>query len=46
MSKRAEQKRVESPLAKYNGAGQLFCALCAAPVKNEMFWTGHLNGEE
>ncbi len=35
-------KRIESPLAKYNSAGQLFCVLCNIQIKNEMFWTGEL----
>lgn len=37
-------KKIESPLAKYNAVGQLFCILCNQLVKNEMVWTGHVSG--
>jgi len=37
-------KKIDSPLAKYNSTGQLFCVLCNVPVKSDMFWTGHVNG--
>ncbi|ODM93222.1 putative zinc finger protein [Orchesella cincta] len=39
-------KKIESPLAKYNSTGQLFCVLCNAQVKNEIYWTGHINGKQ
>jgi len=39
------KKKIDSPLAKYNNVGQLFCVLCNCQVKNEMFWTGHVNGK-
>jgi zinc finger protein 830 len=39
------KKKIDSPLAKYNSNGQLFCVLCNSQVKNEMFWTGHINGK-
>jgi len=37
-------KKIDSPLAKYNAAGQLFCVLCNQSVKNELVWTAHING--
>lgn len=42
----SRQKKIDSPLAKYNSAGQLFCVLCNAQVKNEIYWTGHINGKQ
>ncbi|CAL8108744.1 unnamed protein product [Orchesella dallaii] len=39
-------KKIDSPLAKYNSTGQLFCVLCNSQVKNEIFWTGHINGKQ
>lgn len=30
---------------RYSTSGQLFCVLCNAQVKNELFWTGHVNGK-
>ncbi|KAI7809785.1 putative zinc finger protein 830-like, partial [Triplophysa rosa] len=40
------QKRVESPYAKYNSAGQLSCALCNAPVKSALLWQTHVLGKQ
>lgn len=40
----SRQKKIDSPLAKYNSTGQLFCVLCNTQVKNEIYWTGHING--
>jgi len=37
--------KIDSPLAKYNSTGQLYCVLCNTPVKNEIYWTGHVNGK-
>lgn len=39
-------KKVESPLAKYNSAGQLSCIVCNSVVKNELVWTAHINGRQ
>jgi len=39
-------KKIESPLAKYNSAGQLSCVLCNTIVKSEMVWTAHVNGRQ
>jgi len=39
-------KKIESPLAKYNSAGQLTCAVCNVVVKSEMVWTAHVNGRQ
>ena len=39
-------KKIESPLAKYNSAGQLTCVVCNAVVKSEMVWTAHINGKQ
>jgi len=37
-------KKIDSPLAKYNSAGQLTCIVCNSVVKNELVWTAHVNG--
>lgn len=37
-------KKIDSPLAKYNSAGQLTCIVCNCVVKNELVWTAHVNG--
>ena len=39
-------KKIESPLAKYNSAGQLTCVICNVVVKTEMVWTAHVNGRQ
>lgn len=39
-------KKIESPLAKYNNAGQLTCVICNVVVKSEMVWTAHINGRQ
>lgn len=31
---------------KYNNAGQLFCVLCNAPVKNELLWNAHIQSKK
>ncbi|KAA0719627.1 Zinc finger protein 830 [Triplophysa tibetana] len=40
------QKRVDSPYAKYNSAGQLSCALCNAPIKSALLWQTHVLGKQ
>ncbi|XP_012581441.1 PREDICTED: zinc finger protein 830 [Condylura cristata] len=40
------RKRIESPFAKYNRLGHLSCALCNAPVKNELLWQTHVLGKQ
>uniref|UniRef100_A0AAY4A1Q6 Zinc finger protein 830 n=2 Tax=Denticeps clupeoides TaxID=299321 RepID=A0AAY4A1Q6_9TELE len=40
------KKRVESPFAKYSGAGQLSCVLCGVPVKSELLWQTHVLGKQ
>ncbi|XP_012504149.1 PREDICTED: zinc finger protein 830 [Propithecus coquereli] len=42
----ANRKRIESPFAKYNRLGQLSCALCNTPVKNELLWQTHVLGKQ
>ena len=44
-SKLASQKRIESPLAKYNSIGQLTCIICNLVVKSENLWNTHLNSK-
>lgn len=39
-------KKIESPLAKYNSAGQLMCVVCNVVVKSEKVWTAHINGRQ
>lgn len=39
------QKRIESPLAKYNSIGQLSCIICNQAVKSEVLWNAHLNSK-
>jgi zinc finger protein 830 len=39
-------KKIDSPLAKYNSAGQLTCIVCNSVVKNELVWTAHINGRQ
>lgn len=38
-------KKIESPLAKYNEAGQLTCILCNSVVRSEAVWTVHINAK-
>ncbi|XP_004608633.2 zinc finger protein 830 [Sorex araneus] len=40
------RKQIASPFAKYNRLGQLSCALCNAPVKNELLWQTHVLGKQ
>lgn len=39
-------KKIESPLAKYNEAGQLTCILCNSVVRSEAVWTVHVNAKQ
>ncbi|KRT80156.1 hypothetical protein AMK59_7576 [Oryctes borbonicus] len=39
-------KRIESPLAKYNEAGQLTCILCKSVVRSENVWSVHVNAKQ
>ena len=39
-------KKIDSPLAKYNSAGQLTCIVCNTIIKSEMVWTAHINGRQ
>jgi zinc finger protein 830 len=38
-------KKIESPLAKYNSAGQLTCIICDQVVKSELVWNAHVNSK-
>ncbi|XP_038653642.1 zinc finger protein 830 [Scyliorhinus canicula] len=42
----AGNKRIDSPLAKYNSLGHLSCVLCSAPIKNELLWQTHVLGKQ
>ncbi|XP_053681426.1 zinc finger protein 830 [Anopheles nili] len=42
----ATAKRIESPLAKYNDAGQLMCILCRSVVRSEAVWKVHINSKQ
>ncbi|XP_041040360.1 zinc finger protein 830 [Carcharodon carcharias] len=42
----AGNKRIESPLAKYNSLGHLSCVLCSTPIKNELLWQTHILGKQ
>ncbi|XP_058059687.1 zinc finger protein 830 [Anopheles bellator] len=39
-------KRIESPLARYNDAGQLSCVLCKSVVRSEAVWKVHINSKQ
>ncbi|XP_017781084.1 PREDICTED: zinc finger protein 830 [Nicrophorus vespilloides] len=39
-------KKIDSPLAKYNEAGQLTCVLCKSVVRSEAVWPIHLNAKQ
>ncbi|XP_078378375.1 zinc finger protein 830-like [Oculina patagonica] len=45
-SQKEMKKKIESPLAKYNSAGQLFCVLCDIPIKSAILWTSHVLGRK
>ncbi|KAI8067196.1 hypothetical protein BC940DRAFT_301488 [Gongronella butleri] len=40
------QKRVEHPLAKYDNAGRLSCAVCQQGIKSAAVWSSHLTSSE
>lgn len=42
---RLVSKKIDSPLARYNNAGQLSCILCTLPVKSDLMWVAHVNGK-
>lgn len=35
-------KRIESPLAKYDEAGKLWCVVCNIVIHSESIWSSHL----
>lgn len=35
-------KRIDSPLARYDAAGRLFCTVCRLQIANESNWSSHL----
>lgn len=41
-----DSPRVDSPLAKYNDAGQLMCVLCRSVVRSAAVWKVHLNSKQ
>ena len=43
--KLSAQKRIESPIAKYNSTGQLTCIVCNQVVKSELMWNAHINSK-
>ncbi|XP_072019783.1 zinc finger protein 830-like [Amphiura filiformis] len=43
---KSSSKRIESPLAKYNSIGQLWCVVCNAQVKSEIVWPAHIQGRK
>ncbi|XP_058461255.1 zinc finger protein 830 [Malaya genurostris] len=42
----ASTRKIDSPLAKYNEAGQLTCALCRSVVRSEAVWKVHINSKQ
>lgn len=45
-TKNQKATKIESPLAKYNEAGQLMCILCKSVVRSEAVWTVHVNAKQ
>lgn len=45
-NRREVKKKIESPLAKYNSSGQLFCVLCNIPIKSAILWNSHVLGKK
>ncbi|GBP48616.1 Zinc finger protein 830 [Eumeta japonica] len=41
-----ETSKINNPLAKYNEAGQLTCALCNSVVRSENVWQVHVNTKQ
>ncbi|XP_058960194.2 zinc finger protein 830-like isoform X1 [Pocillopora verrucosa] len=44
--KREAKTSINSPLARYNSAGQLSCVVCDMTIKNEFLWTSHVLGKK
>ncbi|XP_027038114.1 zinc finger protein 830-like isoform X1 [Pocillopora damicornis] len=44
--KREAKTSIDSPLARYNSAGQLSCVVCDMTIKNEFLWTSHVLGKK
>ncbi|XP_014669423.1 PREDICTED: zinc finger protein 830-like [Priapulus caudatus] len=40
----SKKKGVDSPHAKYNSLGQLYCTICSTQVKTDLLWPAHVNG--
>ena len=40
------EKRIDSPLARYDEQGNLFCRICDLRIENVNFWTKHLVSKE
>ena len=40
-----QNKKIDSPLTRYNTLGQLVCILCQAVVKSELAWAAHVQGK-
>lgn len=40
------EKKIDSPLAKYNELGQLTCILCKSIVRSEDVWKVHINAKQ
>ncbi|XP_068670304.1 zinc finger protein 830-like [Montipora foliosa] len=45
-NQRESKKKIASPLAKYNSAGQLYCVLCNIPIKSAILWDSHVLGKK
>uniref|UniRef100_S4RHF5 Zinc finger protein 830 n=1 Tax=Petromyzon marinus TaxID=7757 RepID=S4RHF5_PETMA len=41
----AVTKRIDSPLARYNSLGHLYCVVCNIPIKSELLWQTHVLGK-
>lgn len=40
------ERRIDSPLARYDEQGNLFCRVCDLRIENANFWTKHLVSKE
>lgn len=38
-------RRIDSPLARYDDRGQLWCRICNQIINNEFLWSTHLIGK-
>lgn len=45
LTSKSSLKKIDSPMAKYNSAGQLTCIVCNQVIKSEVLWTGHLSSK-